>query len=233
VKSLLEKQKTLGLFFGDDLHGLVREYFYRSMAGDWTGFNWEAIAEKLEHHFRRKSVEHGFLGWKEYAEFMKRIGIGPRVVNQDDVMELRIQRSDAIPEELELRNRQFGYSITARDIYERIEREYDLEDPYGMPSPHDVWVAAMKEHVERLQEIFGGSGVHKDIYEIYKDLRDIQSLLRKKKINVINRAIHAEHETGDVVDDLWPEEAREDAEAKYQKRRKSKVARVRNNPRFI
>jgi hypothetical protein len=234
VSLLLQEKEDPSRIFRDDLNGMVREYFYRSMSGNWDTYDWEQIAEILKPAFRRKSVEHGFLGWEAYGDFMEQIGMGLRSVNID-VYQLPFEEWRAIPQRLELDNRMWGYHISRSDIYNRVADKYEMDpdDPYSFPTEEDVWIEAMKEHVDRLQQVFG-DGVHKDIYEIYKDLKNIRRLSQKEKINLINRAIHAEHETGDVVEDMNdPDDLREDAEKEYQKRRRSKVSRVRNNPNFI
>jgi hypothetical protein len=232
---VLAEAEDPGNIFRDTLNGFVQEYFFRSMAGNWDGYPWQEVASRLAPEFRQKSVEHGFLGVDEYAEFMESIGTGPGVVSRQNVQDLAVQGAEAIPDRLELINSMFGYSITKQDIYNRIQQNYnlDMDDPYSWPSAYDVWWEAMSEHVEQLQRVFG-DGIHKDIYEIYKDLARIDRLPLKQKVNLINRAIHAEHETGDVVERLAdPDGLRQDAEKEFQRRRSSKVARVRNNPNFI
>jgi len=234
VQKILQEREDPSKIFRDDLNGMIREYFYRSMSGNWNTYDWERVAEILEQPFRRKSVEHGFLGWEPYADFMEQIGMGLRQMNID-VYRLPFEEYGAIPQKLELKNRMWGYSVSRSDIYERIADKYEMDpdDPYSFPSEEDVWIEAMKAHVDKIQDVFG-EGIHKDIYEIYKDLKNIRRLPEKEKINLINRAIHAEHETGDVVERMNdPEDLREDAEKEYEKRRRSKVARARNNPNFI
>lgn len=194
VRTVLNEETDISTIFDDSIEGLIKEYFYRSMAGDWDDpYFWDQIVMELKGPFRNKSVEHGFLGVDAYAQWMKDIGLGPELV----------------PTELTL-------------FTDWIQVGND-----------EIFKAIMEKHVEELQNVFGG-GIHKDIYNIYRDLERFDQLDLKNKINLINRAIHAEHETGDVIE-LYkdPDELRAEAEKEYEQRNKSKVANVRNNPNFI
>lgn len=220
-----------GALFADDLQGLIKEYFYRSMAGEWDDpYFWDQLFEHMLPFFRRKSVEHGFLGKEPLKDYYEELAMGPRSLASELGMLGRHPTVGDVPVEYTISNS--WIQITEGDIVRAVEEAID--ENRGRPLTADqVFDVITELHVRRFQDAFG-QGVHKDIYEIYKDMKNHESLSQKKKINLANRAIHAEHKTGNVLDIYpGPDDLRDEAEEEYEQRSQSKVARARRNPRMI
>lgn len=217
--------------FSDDLEGMIKEYFYRSMTGEWDDpYFWDQLFEQMLPRFRRKSIEHGFLGKEPLKDYYKQLAMGPRE-HSPELQRLGRRPTVAdVPVEFTISNN--WITITEGEIVKHIKKAID--ENRGRPlSVEEVFDVIIEHHVRRFQDAFG-QDVHRDIYEIYKDMKNHENLSQKKKINLANRAIHAEHKTGTVLD-IYPDpdDLRDSAEEEYDQRSQSKVARARNNPKMI
>lgn len=228
---LLAERTDPSDLFRDDLEGLIKEYYYRELSNQLDDpYFFEQLFERLEPAFRRKSVEHGFLGKEPLKDYYRQLAMGPRNVPPE--LGRRPSVRD-VPGEFTIGNA--WITITEGDVVRKIKEE--IEENGGRPlTEEQVFDAIVELHVNRFQDRFG-DGVHRDIYEIYKDLRNHERLSKKEKIRLAERAIHAEHKTGTVLDIYpGPEELRDEAEEEYEKRQGksgSKVARMRSDPRMI
>lgn len=236
IKEEIEKlaeAKDPSEIFDDSLEGLIKEYFYRSLVGKWDDPHfWDQLFGEMRPWFRNKSVEHGFLGAQPYGEFLESLGMGPRELPEEMVWDLQeppyYESASVIPDMFTLDND--WIQITKQEIWEYLQNRVESG---MMATRENLWGAIMEYHVERLQDRFG-DGIHGDIYQIYLDMQDWKSLPIKERIRLADRAIHAEHETGDVLDIYsGPDELRREAEEAYEQQARSKVANVYADPRFI
>lgn len=87
------------------------------------------------------------------------------------------------------------------------------QNDYVQFSDVDVVRAIMKAKFEAFQDAF--SGLHSELVDLGERLEKWTRLNESEKISLFDECIHAQHATGDILEDVDIESLREEAEQEY------------------